>query len=209
MGLVTLDLPTPAQLRGRWAALAAVCAARQWGPLCCANGPVWHFDDRGGNWVELHRLGAGRAVMLGHDHEYSETYYGPAAEEFGEEETDLLAGAPDWWRPVVTETLAAEEYVGFVYGFDGERWQRAAYDVDDGFVSVGLPALSRDRTHNSVVAFTRDAPGLGGATASADAVDALVAADGEVTEAQVTAVIGAGGWDAAAGAAAARAFLTV
>ncbi|WP_328769505.1 hypothetical protein [Streptomyces sp. NBC_00286] len=39
--------------------------------------------------------------------------------------------------------------------------------------------------------------------------DALIAADGDVTESHVTAVIGKGGWDAAAGAAAAREFLAV
>jgi hypothetical protein len=209
MGLVALDLPAPAQLRGRWAAFAAICAARGWGPMCRADGPVWHFDDSGGNWLDLHHLGAGRAVLIGHDHEYSETYYGPAAEEFGEDETDLLAGAPDWWRPVVRQTLDAEQYVGFVYGFDADGWKRAEYSVDDGFRSVGLPALTIERTRESIIAFTRNAPGLDGVTARQDAVDALIAADGGVTEEQVTAVIGKGGWDPTAGAAAARKFLAV
>ncbi|MGI5195752.1 proteophosphoglycan 5 [Streptomyces sp. CA-288835] len=209
MGLVTLDLPAPTQLRGRWAAFAAVLAARGWGSGCCARASVWHYDDGGGNWVDLYHLGEDRAVMLGNDHEYSETYYGPAAEYFGEEETDLLAGAPDWWRPVVSRAMATDEYVGFVYGFDGARWQRAEYDLPDGFLSVGLPALNDDRIHKSVISHTRGAPGLGGAEPPADAIDALIAADGDVTEAHVTAVIGKGGWDAAAGAAAAREFLAV
>ncbi|WP_328362288.1 proteophosphoglycan 5 [Streptomyces sp. NBC_00445] len=207
MGLVTLDLPAPARMRGRWAAFAALLAARGWADGCYARGSVWHFDDGGGNWVDLHHVGEGRAVMLGNDHEYSETYYGPAADYFGEDETDLLAGAPDWWRPVVSQVMATDEYVGFVYGFDGTRWQRAEYDLTDGFLSVGLPALNADRTHKSVVEFSQDAPGLGGAAPRTDAIDALIAADGAVTEAHVTAVIGKGGWDAAAGAAAAREFL--
>ncbi|RZB14479.1 proteophosphoglycan 5 [Streptomyces sp. F001] len=205
MGLVALDLPAPAQLRGRWAAFAAVCAARKWGSMCHAEGRVWHFDDAGGNWLKLHHLDEGRAVLTGNDHEYSETYYGPAAEEFSEEETDLLAGAPDWWRPVVQQTLDAEDYVGFVYGFDGaDGWKRAEYSVDDGFRSVGLPALSLEETRESITVFTRNAPGLNGAAPPQAAVDALIAADGDVTEDHVIAVIGKGGWDPAAGAAAAR-----
>jgi hypothetical protein len=209
MGLVALDLPTPAHMRGRWAAFAAICAARGRDSMCRADDHVWHFDDSGGNWLELHHLGEGRAVLIGNDHEYSETYYGPAAEEFGEDETDLLAGAPDWWRPVVRQTLDAELCVGFVYGFDADGWKRAEYSVDDGFRSVGLPALTAERTRESIIAFTRNAQGLDGVTARQDAVDALIDADADVTEEQVTAVIGKGGWDPTAGAAAARKFLAV
>ncbi|MCX4588166.1 proteophosphoglycan 5 [Streptomyces sp. NBC_01481] len=207
MGLVTLDLPTPAQLRGRWAAYAAIRAARGRDRTCWADVPVWHFDDSGGNWAEVHHLGAGRAVLIGYDHEYSETYYGPAAEEFGEDETDVLAGAPDWWRPVVERMLAEKEYVGFVYGFDGDGWKRADYSAEDGFRSVGLPALSLEKTRESIISVAREAPGLGGSAPSPAAIEALIAADGDVTEAHVTAVVGAGGWDPAAGAAAARRFL--
>ncbi len=208
MGLVTLDLPTPEQMRGRWAAYAAICAARRRGGAW-AEGPVWHFDDGGGNWAELHHLGAGRAVLIGHDHEYSETYYGPAAEEFGEEETDVLAGAPHWWRPTVKRTLDAQDYVGFVYGFDADGWQRADYSAEDGFRSVGLPALSIEDTRESITCSAGSALGLRGAAPSTDAVDALIAADGDVTEEHVSAVIGTGGWDAIAGTAAARKFLAV
>lgn len=176
---------------------------------CWADGPVWHFDDSGGNRAELHHLAAGRAVLIGHDHEYSETYYSPAAEEFGEDETDVLAESPDWWRPVVERILAAKDYVGFVYGFDGSAWKRADYSTEDGFHSVGLPALSFEKSRESIISFAQDAPGLGGSAPSPAAVEALIAADGDVTEAHVSAVIGTSGWDPAAGAAAARKFLAV
>ncbi|MFJ6635773.1 proteophosphoglycan 5 [Streptomyces sp. NPDC091376] len=207
MGLVMLDLPAPAQLRGRWAAYAAICAARGWGRTCWADGPVWHFDDSGGNWAEVHHLGTGRAVLIGYDHEYSETYYGPAAEEFGEGETDVLAEAPDWWRPVVERMLAEKQYVGFVYGFAGGGWKRADYSAEDGFRSVGLPALSLEKTRERIISLAREAPGLGGSAPNPAAIEALIAADGDVTEAHVTAVVGAVGWEPAAGAAAARRFL--
>ena len=207
MELVTLDLPLPERMRGRWAAFAAVCAARGWGDSCHADGPVWHFDDGGGNWADLHHLGDGRAVLIGHDHEYSDTYWATAAEYFQEPETDLLAGAPGWWEPPARAALDRGLWVGFVYGFSGDTWWRAAYEPDDGFASVGLPATDDDRCRELVREFAQDAPGLAGAAPEPRAVDALIAADAAVGEAHVAAVVGPTGWDAAAGAAAAREFL--
>lgn len=203
----SIELPDPMSMRGRWAAFAAVCAARGWGDSCRADGTVWHFDDSGGNWADLHHVGDGRAVLIGNDHEYSQTYYAEAAEYFGEDETDLLAGAPDWWAPPVVQARRSEEWVGFVYGFDRNGWQRAPYDLEDGFGSVGMPAISLEDTRDSILEYAKDAPGLDGGPPRA-AVDALIAADGAVNQALVAAVVGSTGWDAAAGVAAARAFLT-
>jgi hypothetical protein len=205
VALVPLDLPSPAAMLGRWAPFAAICAARGWWNSCHAAGPVWHFDDGGGNWADLHHVGDGRAVLLGHDHEYSETYFAEAAAYFGEPETDLLAGAADWWTPPVRAAATPDQWVGFVYGFDGAAWWRAPYDVADGFTSVGLPALDDKRYRELAVQFVEDAPGLSGAPDPA-AVDALAAADGDVTPPLLRAVIGATGWDAEAGAEAARRF---
>jgi hypothetical protein len=209
VALVALDLPLPREMRGRWAAFAAVCAARGWGNSCHADGPVWHFDDGGGNWADLHHVGAGRAVLVGHDHEYSDTYYDTAAEYFDEPETDLLADAPGWWAPPARAVLDRGLWVGFVYGYEDGVWQRAAYELSDGFTSVGLPAVDDGRCRELIVEFTQDAPGLAGRAADPHSVDALIAADAEVTEAHVTAVIGPTGWHPAAGAAAAREFLRV
>jgi hypothetical protein len=207
MGLVTLDLPQPRRMRGRWAAFAAVCAARGWGDGCNADGPVWHFDDGGGNWADLHHVGDGRAVLIGHDHEYSDTYFDAAAEYFQEPETDLRAGAPDWWAPPARAAIDRGLWVGFVYGYEDGVWRRAEYEVSDGFTSVGLPAVDDEGCRELVIADVKDAPGLAGRAPDPRAVDALIAADADVTEAHVVAVIGPTGWDPAAGAAAARAFL--
>ncbi len=204
MALVEVDLPDPEWMRGRWAAVAAVCAARGWGDTCHANGPVWHYDDGGGNWADLHRFGD-QAVLVGHDHEYSETYYANAAEYFEEPETDLLAGAPEWWAAPVRTTIEDGLWVGFVYGYENGVWQRAPYDLDDGFDAVGLPAADEQRCRDLIAEFTRDAPGLVGGAPDLAAVAALIAAGGDVTESQVTAVVGSG-WDAVAGVAAARRF---
>ncbi len=207
MALRALDLPEPSRMRGRWAAAAAIYAARGWARNCHAAGPIWHYDDGGGNWAQLHHVGQDgkRAVLIGHDHEYSETYFGTAVEYFGEQETDLLAEAPDWWGPPAQRAMAGDLWVGFVYGFEDGTWQRADYDLDDGFAGVALPAVSAQRSREHIASVAADAPGLSGAPEPA-AIDVLIAADGLVTAAQVTAVIGPTGWSPQAGADAAQAF---
>ncbi|MEU8706301.1 proteophosphoglycan 5 [Streptomyces sp. NPDC048565] len=223
MALIPLDLPDPMSLRGRWAALAAVQAAAGRGDDCRADGPLWHYDDGDGSWADLHRLGGGRAVLLGQDRHDSETFYAEASDFFEEEETDLLTGAPEWWEPAVRRVRDSEQqlFLGFVYGFDGSGWYRAEYELEDGFRSVGLPALSvaltRERILATVQAAVQQRPGGGGRRAAdgaerevvdPEAVDALIAADGAV-DAALVAEVGPSspGWDPEAGAAAARAFL--
>lgn len=208
MGLVPIDLPTPAQLRGGWAAFAAVCATRGWARHCHADGPVWHFDDGGGNWADLHHYDGGRAVLVGHDHEYSETYFGGAAEYFGQTETDLLDGAPAWWATPLPRYTEQQNWLGFIYGFESGLWQSADYDLDDGFGSVGLPAaMDLDSLHEHLLAYTEDAPARPAPPTRADTV-ALVDADGAATVALLAPIVGAAGpkWDPAAGVAAARLF---
>lgn len=206
MPLRRLDLPEPARMRGRWAALAAVLAARGWGRHCCATGPVWHYDDGGGNWVQLHHVDRDRAVLVGHDHEYSETYFGTAADYFDEPQTDLLAGAPPWWGQPAGTAMAAGLWVGFVYGFADGGWQRADYDVEDGFAAVALPALDDESSRDHIITTAADSPGLTGKPDRA-AVDALLAADAHITHAHLAAVIGSAGWSVPAGVAAGHEFL--
>lgn len=204
MSLVTLDIPEPQQLRGGWAAMAAVCAARGWNDSAYAEKDQWLYHDGGGNWACLRFQHGGRVVMLGHDHEYSETYYGEAAEYFQEEETDLLAAAPDWWAADLNPQPLGE-WLGFVYGWDGLQWQRAAYDLDDGFISVGLVDMCCDDSFDLLRQFASDAPGLNGEEPDAEALRQLVAADGNITAALLGAVVP--GWDIEAGVAAGRKFL--
>ncbi|PJE99498.1 proteophosphoglycan 5 [Streptomyces carminius] len=203
MGLVELDLPAPAEMRGRWAALAAVRETRGWGDGCRAEGPVWHYDDGGGNWLDLHHLGDGRAVLVGNDHECS-----PDPEEL----PDLSAEVPDWWRPTLREAVRKNEHVAVVYGFDGTVWWRVDYGMDDGFSAVDLPALTRERTRERISGTCSYSPsGAHDPTLpepSDEAVDALIAADADLTEELVAAVVGTEGREPAAAAAAhARRFL--
>jgi len=196
VALVPVDLPSPLEMRPRWAAHSAVLAALGYGDSSNADSGRWYYDDGGGNWVELHRLDGDRAVLLGHDHEYSETYYNLSAEYFGEEETDLLDGAPDWWGAPVRATEGPGRWIGFVYGYADGKWQRVEYDLPDGFTSVAPPVVSQERCHELIAAFTEESP----------AIDVLIAAGGDVTEEQVAAVVGSSK-DAAAGVVAARKFL--
>jgi hypothetical protein len=83
--LVARDLATPAERRGRWAAFAAICATRGWGSSCFAGRPP-HYDDGGGSGADLHLVGD-RAVLVGNDHEYSDTPGVVAAAAFRQEQS--------------------------------------------------------------------------------------------------------------------------
>jgi hypothetical protein len=208
VALVPVDLPPPVAMRDRWAAFAAVAAAVGSGDVCHAGpGARWHYDDSGGAWADLVHVGRGRAVLVGWERG-GDTYFRGAAEYFERPATDLLAGAPDWWAEPVADAEAPFHWVGFVYGFDGERWWRAAYDADDGFARLGLPAVDEESCRDACAEFcdgrlAESESGNDGYDGAA--LDAVLAAGVGVTEAQLRALLGADG-DPAAGAAAARAF---
>ncbi|MFK7800724.1 MAG: proteophosphoglycan 5 [Anaerolineae bacterium] len=206
MSLVQLDLPSPLDLRGGWAAFAAVCAARGWSTSAYATADQWLFHDGGGNWACLRFKDSQRAILIGHDHEYSETYYGEAAQYFQEEETDLLAEAPDWWGFDLNPRPFGE-WVGFIYGWENQAWRRAGYTKSDGFNSVGLLKACSMTNTELLKQFASDAPGLNGQDPDAEALKALVAADGSLTHDLLDAVVP--GWDIEAGIAAARNFLSI
>ncbi len=206
MALRSLDLPSPDAMRPRWAACCAVLTAIGYGRGCFATTNRWHYDDAGGNWADLVFVGAGRAVLLGHDHEYSETYFREAASYFEEPETDLLAGAPGWWAAPL-DGRDPFEWVGFVYGWDGSGWQRADYQLDDGFRSVGLPAVSDAGVTELATTFVAGAAKRQGLAFTPDsgAIAGLLAA-GPVTAARLAAVFGPVDADIGAGITAAAQF---
>ncbi|MEO1475258.1 MAG: proteophosphoglycan 5 [Pseudomonadota bacterium] len=204
MTLQIVDIPSPRELRGGWAALSAVLAAAGLGNFVYADARQWYYHDGGGNWACLRFIGPGRIVLVGHDHEYSETYFRESAAYFGEGETDLLAGAPDWWGTDIGPSPFGE-WIGFVYGWNGQIWQRADYDLNDGFTSVGLLKGCSIGGMEGLKESAADAPGLDGEDPDAAALSALIAADGNVTRELLEAAVP--GWDIDAGVAAARAFL--
>jgi hypothetical protein len=206
MALVTVDLPSLNELRNRWAAFAAVMAALGFDDMCNATEQRWHYDDAGGNWAELVLLEGDRAVLFGFDGEYTHTYFREAATYFEEPETDLLAGAPEWWSSVLPEGV--DFWIGFVYGFDGTAWQRAPYDLEDGFVSVGLPAVSQDRLRELTGEFVKGRGVKDEIEYIPDptALEALSASGPQLTAAELGAVMGPVRSNVDAGVAAARAF---
>ena len=201
MSLIAVDLPSPASLRGGWAAMSAVCTSRGWKDSAYATANDWLFHDGGGNWARLRFLGERRAVLVGNDHEYTETYFGPAAAYFEEEETDLLAGAPEWWGTNL-DASPFGEWIGFVYGWDGEKWQRAPYDKPDGFDQVGLLRCCSGKDNGELAEHCKDAPGLHGQLPSAESLTALVEADANLNRELLESVVP--GWDVDAGVAAAK-----
>ncbi|MET3861641.1 hypothetical protein ABIE38_002577 [Dietzia sp. 2505] len=167
-----IDLPRPDTMAPRWSALAAVLAAYgpRWAESAYSDGSTWHYDDGGGNWADIRFVGNERAVLLGHDHEYSETYFRGAAEYFREPETDLLAGCPPWWAEAIGDYLERIDthgmWIGFIYGYDGGTWTRADYSADDGFSSLNLPVLD-DRPVLKQI-FDQLTMSIGGRPAAAD-----------------------------------------
>jgi len=203
MPLIELSLPQPDKLRNGWAALAAVYAARGWGTDVYATPDEWLYHDGGGNWVCLRFKSNNQAVLIGHDHEYSEAYFGEAAKYFEEDETDLLAGTPDWWSFNLSP-LPFGEWIGFVYGWDGTKWRRAEYYIPDGFDKIGLlKACSLDGT-DLLKEIASDAPDLNGELPTQDALNTLVSVGPYITFEQLDMVVP--GWDIDAGLAAARKF---
>ena len=201
MPLVKLDLPSPIQLRPGWAAFSAVCNARGWNDSVYADQNQWYYHDGGGNWACLRFQGKGRAVLLGHDHEYSETYFGKAAEYFQEEETDLLKGAPNWWAENL-DPMPFGDWIGFIYGWDGENWQCSNYEKQDGFSSVGLIRACMEL--DELFEHSKDAPGLNGSDPNMELLGEIVNADTNISTDLLERAVP--GWDAAAGVAAAKRF---
>ena len=99
------------------------------------------------------------------------------------------------------------EWIGFIYGWDGHQWQRADYTKPDGFKEVGLLNGCSVTKTDELADHALEAPGLNGQAPSIEALSALVAADANITNDLLEAVVP--GWDIDAGVAAARRFLEV
>ena len=89
--------------------------------------------DGSGDWFQLHRVDADRALLVGFDVEDTETFFGAAVSRFAaDNETDLLAGVPEWWADLVRtrhagafSTDAGYDPVNIVCGWDGRQWTKA------------------------------------------------------------------------------------
>jgi len=172
MPLTEVKLPTPVELRGGWAALAAIQAAYGWDDVVYATDKEWYYSDMGGNWASLRFTDDGKAVLIGHDHEYSET-------KLTEDDTDsiLLKDTPAWWSEMALPIIYGE-VIGFVYGWDGDKWQRATYEADDGFQYMGLLDATRSKGNHSLSETVEHMFGCTDYHSIAD----LISADANITE---------------------------
>src|SRR6266540_48048 len=130
-----VDLDDPADLRARWAALAAVAHASGRDRIWWADERGWHHEDPRGNDLRLIAFPDGRAVVFGYHATNSRTAAAGAV-------TDLLTGAPEWiGQPEVRHRMGTGQ-LGFVYGHFSGTWARASYPgdpwqpLDDGFTSI-------------------------------------------------------------------------
>ena len=140
-----VDLDDPAELRARWAALAAVAHAAGRDRIWWADRQGWHHEDSRGNDLRLISMPDGRAVVFGYHYDDSRTAAEGALSE-------LLSGAPEWiGQPEVRHRVATGQ-LGFVYGHFAGTWARASYPgdpwqpLDDGFQSIGYWLVSDEET---------------------------------------------------------------
>lgn len=133
-GLV--EIPGPADLWRRWAALATALTVVGFDDVWMVGACGAHHDDHGGNWARLALVEGGRAVLYGYDHEYSATVD-------AEPPVDVLAGAPDWVPWDELSPYAAEDQLGYLYWHDGTAWGCAPYDEEDGLAQTAGAVLDR------------------------------------------------------------------
>ena len=157
MSLLEVNIPSPKKLRGGWAVKAAIDAAQGGNnTYVFAEDNFWYYNDGSGNWACLRFRNDKQAVLFGYDHEYSQTFFKNAAQDFRETETNLLKDAPSWWAELI-EPPDDQPYVGFIYGWDSEGWSRASYQVSDGFKHVGLlqaiKVIGRNSLSDSLIDF--------------------------------------------------------
>ncbi|MFB7937985.1 hypothetical protein [Streptomyces sp. NPDC056049] len=211
---IAIDLPPPDVLRHHWAVAAAVYAVGFEDAKVGADGHRWVYGDGGGSWVVLTRLDGDRAVLVGNDRTYSETYFRFGAQN-GLGEVDLLAGLPAWAASGIPSDLVGP--VGFVYAYTDGCWWRASYDAADGFARLAPPMLGDNQLLGFVVSYVADSYAWEYADEDDDtdyakvdskALAAAVAAGPDLTRDQLRALVPFPALDLDRGIAAAAAFRT-
>jgi hypothetical protein len=92
-----------------------------------------YIADGSGDWFQLHRVDADRALLVGFDVEDTETRFAAAVTWLAaNDETDLLAGVPEWWADLVRtrhagafSTDTGYDPITLVCGWDGRQWTKA------------------------------------------------------------------------------------
>jgi len=189
-GLTTVSLDAPDELRNRWAAYAAMWTAASisgegtssddTGPR--AEGGDWIYEMETGQWAYLIRFTDGRALLAGQGN--PDIRRGAKEEKAAREE--LVAGGPSWWKTFAT-VVPEFNSVGFVLGWDGKKWQRAAAAGGRGFAGLTFYIATPERLREQLA--TWGSGGTEGYSASAgQAADRVMKAGPKVTVAQLKAL---------------------
>ena len=93
----------------------------------------------------------------------------------GGQDSILLKGAPGWWSEHV---YPSPEAIGFIYGWESNKWQRTSYVEEDGFDYVGLLQATSIRGRHSLSEAAADMFG----SADENAIAELIRADANVSE---------------------------
>ncbi|MFJ8228709.1 hypothetical protein ACIQ9E_01935 [Streptomyces sp. NPDC094448] len=150
--------------------------------------PVFRLGDRelscahsNGGWT-LALLTDGKAVFYGQDVDCSDTTY------VGDKPVDLLADAPDWLPHQKLRALNDGYDLGYLYWWEGDRWQRAPYPeyvTDDGLAAScdGYAGIFDDRSladsfadagYRDPVAAERFVARVAAGTVNADVLEELI-----------------------------------
>lgn len=103
-----------------WARAAALSVLEAGGAVSGHEyvGPFVHHDDGGGNEWRLTRVGGGRGVLVGADHECDDHMFVDGYDPYL---------GPDWLPWDWCTELERDREQGFVYWWDGMRWARIDY----------------------------------------------------------------------------------
>lgn len=181
MGLLTVDIQSPREMRGGWAAHSAIVAAGGDTVHSVATANQWVYDDGAGNLACLRFHTKDKLILIGNG-EASVTYFKVPCEYQVDNNVDLLFGAPEWWGFDLNPRPFGD-WIGFLYGWDGKTWQRADYEEYDGYKSVGLEkAFSVEELCNLAEDDELGKP-------ENQAVRALIDADADITDDLLRAVV--------------------
>lgn len=180
-------LPSPDDLRNRWAAYAAAWGATESStgvPPGLTDAKDWYYTTALGHYAYLLRYKDDRAVLVGSSD--TGVFDRDDAQEKAARDA-LLAGRPDWWGSAL-EDLPDNAHLGFLCAWDGKIWQENERSTSRGGVQAldFVPRSQRETGETLVLMGTGGEESYRGRWKTA--ADAVMKAGPVVTEKQLEAL---------------------